>query len=153
MPSQPTQPAKPSTHQPPHQPAHPQPAPPPPKPAAPQPTEGLALGARPHDPHDPQSAKFEAQAGPPRWDEPGKAQRANQPPPPDGMSVADEQRERAADVEAHGLKAHGAVLDQRPDDEKPTFDPHALAGGGACVKAGKQRQIEGVAPPAKRGDD
>lgn len=148
MPTQPTQPVKPSTPPP----AQPKPqTPPPPAPqqqpkAASQPTEGLALGAKPTDAHDPQAAKFEAQAGPPHWDEPGKAQKAKVAPP-DGMTSADEQRQRAAEVEAHG---GSGVTDQRPDDEKPTFDPHALAGGGAFVRAGAQKQIPGVAPPAKR---
>lgn len=144
-PTHPTQPAKPHTpaQQPPPQ---QQPKPEADKPKA-QPTEGLALGAKPTDAHDPQAAKFEAHAVPPRWDEPGKAQKANQPPPPDGMTSADEQRQRAAEVEAHG---GSGVIDQRPDDEKPAFDPHALAGGGAFVSAGAQKQIPGVAPPAKR---
>jgi hypothetical protein len=63
------------------------------------------------------------------------------------MSSADEQRQRAAEVEA----GHGSgVTDQRPDDEKPTFDKNALAGGGAFVKAGAQKQIQGVTPPTKR---
>jgi hypothetical protein len=156
MPTQPTQPPRPPTPPP----AQPRPqAPPPPAPqqqpkpeadkpkAATQPTEGLALGAKPADAHDPQAAKFEAQAGPPHWEQPGKAQKAKVAPPPDGMTSADEQRQRAAEVEAHG---GSGVTDQRPDDEKPTFDPHALAGGGAFVRAGKQTQIPGVAPPAKR---
>ena len=145
MPTQPTQPPRPSTP-PPAQP-RPEPHSPPQQPkAATQPTEGLALGAKPTDAHDPQAAKFEAQAGPPHWEQPGKTQKANLQPSPDGMSSADEQRQRAAEVEAHGVQP----LDQRPDDEKPTFDPHALAGGGAFVRAGKQTQIPGVAPPAKR---
>ena len=127
-PTHPTQPAKPSTPAP--QPQHPAKAEPP-KPAKP--------------PEDPQEAKFEAHAGPPHWKEPGKAQNPN-PPPPDGMSSADEQRERAAEVEAHGQKS----LDQRPDDQKPTFDPHALAGGGAFVRAGERKQVPGVTPPTKR---
>ena len=131
-PTHPTQPAKPST-------------------PAPQPQQkpiNVAQAAREdtHRPtHDPQEAKFEAHAGPPHWKEPGKAQNPN-PPPPDGMSSAEEQRERAAEVEAHGQKS----LDQRPDSDKPTFDPHALAGGGAFVRAGERKQVPGVAPPAKR---
>ena len=159
MPNQPTPPARPHTPPPaPPRASTPQPAPPPQHapPQAPKPSqehgrqpETLPIGARPSDPNDPQSAKFEAHAGPPFWNDP-KAAKPKAPPPPDGMTIADEQRERAADVEAHGHEAHGATVDQRPDDEKPTFDPHALAGGGAYVKAGSQKQIPGVAPPAKR---
>jgi len=155
MPHAPQPPAKPSTP-----PQQPKPAPPPthapPKPPEPQTAkpsytreqdpDAPPIGARPHDPHDPQSAKFEAQAGPPKWDQPGKAQRANEPPPPDGQSSADEQRQRAAEVEAGGP----GVIDQRPADERPTIDKHALAGGGAFVKAGAQKQVEGVTPPTKR---
>jgi hypothetical protein len=146
-PTHPTQPARPPTPPPaqpkpePHSPPQQQPK------AASQPTEGLALGAKPTDAHDPQAAKFEAQAVPPHWEPPGKAQKAKVAPPPDGMTSADEQRQRAAEVEAHG---GSGVTDQRPDDEKPTVDPHALAGGGAFVRAGAQKQIPGVAPPAKR---
>ena len=155
MPHAPQPPAKPSTPAPqqkpinvaqaarqdPHQPpAHD------PKYTREQDPDAPPIGARPHDPHDPQSAKFEAQAGPPKWDQPGKAQRANEPPPPDGQSSADEQRQRAAEVEAGGP----GVIDQRPADERPTIDKHALAGGGAFVKAGAQKQVEGVTPPTKR---
>ena len=40
--------------------------------------------------------------------------------------------------------------DPRPDAEKPKFDRNALAGGGAFVSAGAQKQVQGVAPPTKR---
>ena len=69
---------------PPQQPPKPTPQPPPrpsnPTPSAAQhpapvagvapPEPGLAIGARPKDGRDPQSAKFEAQAAPPHWQEP-----------------------------------------------------------------------------------
>jgi hypothetical protein len=130
------------------------------------PEPGLPIGAKPSDPHDPQSAKFEPHAAPPRWDEPKEAKTrqewtpepaldplAQKPPEhyyADGMSAADEQRARAAWVEAHGLKEYDEQTDQRPDDEKPKFDKDALAIGGAFVSAGAQKQVQGVAPPAKR---
>ena len=199
MPSQPTQPAKPST--PPTQQPKPAAPPPPkeqPKPAAspapqqqrpavyptdtgkaPQtpvagvgpPEPGLPIGERPHDARDPQSAKFEAHAAPPHWNEPRDERDATRKPreewrpnpsldardqePPvgyyaDGMSAPDEQRARAAWVEAHGQAEYDEATDQRPKGDKPTFDQHALAGGGAFVKAGERRQIPGVVPPTKR---
>lgn len=129
------------------------------------PEPGLAPGVRPKDARDPQSAKFEAQAGPPHWDKPDEtkpreewtpkpALDAREQKPPvgyyaDGMSSPDEQRARAAWVEAHGLKEYDEATDQRPADERPVFDPHALT-GGAFVKAGKQKQVPGVVPPTKR---
>lgn len=132
------------------------------------PEPGLALGARPHDKRDPQSAKFEVHAAPPFWNAPDheaepKAReewapdpaldaREQKPPPgyyADGMSAPDEQRARAAWVEAHGVKEYDEATDQRPPEDRPVFDPHALT-GGAFVKAGKQRQVPGVVPPTKR---
>ena len=131
------------------------------------PEPGLTLGARPHDKRDPQSAKFEAHAAPPFWNAPREEAKAReewspdpaldareQKPPPgyyaDGMSAPDEQRARAAWVEQHGVKEYDEATDQRPDEDKPVFDEHALAGGGAFVTAGKQRQVPGVVPPTKR---
>jgi hypothetical protein len=66
------------------------------------------------------------------------------------MTIADEQRARAAWIEANGLEKYHEATDQRPDDEKPKFDAHALAGGGAFVSAGTQKQVPGVVPPTKR---
>lgn len=66
------------------------------------------------------------------------------------MTIADEQRARAAWVEQHGVAAYKGEVDQRRDDERPEFDPHALAGGGAFVTAGTQKQVPGVTPPTKR---
>jgi hypothetical protein len=168
----PQPPAKPSTPAPHPQQQH-KPEPPPkeqPKPAtagvAP-PEPGLALGARPKAASDPQSAKFEAHAGPPHWQEPKDAPKEapewtpdpsldarDQKPPPgyyaDGMSAPDEQRARAAWVEAHGQAEYDEATDQRPKGDKPVYDPHALAGGGAFVTAGERRQVPGVVPPTKR---
>ena len=171
MPTQPTPPAKPSTP-PPHQPPKPQAPPPapPPKPTAAgvaPPEPGLALGAKPKDERDPQAAKFEAHAGPPHWTEPPKDAKAreewtpnpaldarDQKPPPgyfaDGMSAPDEQRARAAWVEAHGQAEYDEATDQRAKEDKPTYDPHALAGGGAFVTAGQRKQVPGGVPPTKR---
>jgi hypothetical protein len=159
----------PTPTQPPPKPTPP-PAPPPkpaPPPEAAKATAPLPIGAKPTDPKDPQAAKFEAHAAPPRWDEPKAAPPvppawkpeaaldplAQKPPPgtyADGMSSADEQRARAAWVEQHGLKEYDEATDQRPDADKPKFDPHALAGGGAFVSAGAQKQVPGVVPPTKR---
>ena len=146
--------------------------PPPPTPAEPTPEGGkraaqaTTIGMKPDDPNDPQAKKFEARSVPPRWDEPKAAKEreawtpkpaldplAEKPPEAvyaDGMSAPDEQRARAAWVEAHGLKEYDEAVDQRNDDEKPEFDPHALAGGGAFVRHGEQKQVQGVAPPTKR---
>ena len=175
-PTHPSPPPKPSTPPQAHKP-EPQPHPEPAKKAdepmkAPvagvaPPEPGLTLGARPKDARDPQSAKFEAHAAPPSWNapkdpppareewvpDPSLDAREQQPPKgyyADGMSAPDEQRARAAWVEAHGVKAYDEATDQRPAEDKPTFDPHALAGGGAFVSAGKQRQVPGVVPPTKR---
>lgn len=129
--------------------------------------EALPIGAKPSDPKDPQAAKFEAHAAPPRWDDPKDDPRAReewtpepaldprqQKPPEgyfaDGMSAPDEQRARAAWVEQHGVAAYEEEVDQRRDDERPKFDKDALAGGGAFVTAGTQRQVPGVVPPTKR---
>ena len=107
MATQPTQPTRPSA-----------PPPQPPKPPA-----------------DPQAAKLEAHAAPPRWEEPKKAP----PPPPaftpkpaldpraekppagayaDGMPIAEEQRARSAWIEEHGDKAYHEAVDQRPEGEQ-----------------------------------
>lgn len=176
MPNTPPPPHKPNPPPQPHKPEahkaagqdlnHPQPMQTPAAGVAP-PEPGLTPGERPHDKRDPQSAKFEAHAAPPRWDAPkdlpppreewipDAALDAREQKPPqgyyaDGMSSPDEQRARAAWVEAHGQAAYDEATDQRAPDEKPVFDPHALAGGGAFVKAGKQRQVPGVVPPTKR---
>ena len=135
------------------------------------PEPGLPIGERPHDKRDPQSAKFEAHAGPPHWNEPRDERDATRKPreewrpnpsldardqePPvgyyaDGMSAPDEQRARAAWVEAHGQAEYDEATDQRAKEDKPTFDQHALAGGGAFVRAGERRQVPGVVPPTKR---
>ena len=66
------------------------------------------------------------------------------------MPIADEQRARAAYVEAHGVEAYAREADQRPDADKPRIDKNALAGGAAYVSAGTQRQVPGVTPPTKR---
>jgi hypothetical protein len=125
------------------------------------------IGAIPDDPDDPQAKKFEPASAPPRWDKQIKPKHdtpewwpkaaldplAEKPPEgvyADGMSAPDEQRARAAWVEEHGLASHQKAVDQRPDEDKPEFDEHALAGGGAFVSHGAQKQVQGVAPPAKR---
>jgi hypothetical protein len=130
----------------------------------------LPTGARPSDKRDPQSAKFEAHAAPPFWNapraepeaqvreewapEPALDAREQEPPKgyyADGMSGPDEQRARAAWVEANGLKAYDEATDQRPPEDKPVFDRHALT-GGAFVRGKEQRgrQVPGVTPPTKR---
>ena len=160
MATQPTPAPKPAQ---PHQQApHPKPAEDP-HPAKREPhAPPLPIGAKPDDPKDPQAAKFEAHAGPPSWNDPKHSD--TQPPTvytpepsldprahapqgayADGMDIATEQRARAAYVEAHG-----APPDERPEAERPVYDPHALSGGGAFVSAGKQSKVPGVAPPAKR---
>jgi hypothetical protein len=107
---------------------------------------------------------------PPRWEDPAKGRRlppapewnvkpaidprAEKPPEGyrgDGMTIADEQRARSAWIEAHGMAAYEEAIDQRPDELKPTFDKNALAGGGAFVSQGAQKQVPGVVPPTKRG--
>ena len=127
-----------TTPQPTHpaQPARP-PAPPPPKPpGAPEPSK------------DPQEAKLEAHAAPPRWDEPKETQappaftpkpaidpRAEKPPPgayADGMTIAEEQRARSAWIERHGEAAYREAIDERPPEEKA------------------KKQVPGVTPPTKR---
>ena len=122
----------PHTPQPAPKPANHQP-PPPPKP---QPSK------------DPQEAKLEAHAAPPRWDEPKPVKdrpdftpktaidpRAEKPPVgayADGMTIADEQRARSAWIEKHGMKAYHEAIDDRSDEEKT------------------KKQIPGVTPPTKR---
>ena len=113
------------------------------------PERNLPIGAKPKDDRDPQSAKFEGHAGPPRWDEPKdevKQRPAFTPKPAldplaekppegayaDGMTSADEQRARAAWVEAHGQKAYNEAVDERPPEER------------------NNKQIPGVTPPTKR---
>ena len=150
-------------HEPPRQPYQP-PGPAPKPPAARH--EALPIGARPDDPHDPQSEKFEARPAPPRWDEePVEAEeahdwtpkaaidpRAERPPEHayvDGMTIADEQRARAAWVEAHGLRAYNEEIDPRPEAERPVFDKDAIT-GGAFVSPSTMKQVPGVTPPTKR---
>jgi hypothetical protein len=139
------------------------------KPEAAKSEPPLPIGAKPTDPKDPQAAKFDPKSVPPLWNDPKKAKEARPAPewnikpaidplaekPPagftgDGMTIADEQRARSAWIEAHGMAAYEKEVDDRPDDERPTFDPHALAGGGAFVTAGAQKQVPGVTPPTKR---
>jgi hypothetical protein len=147
MPNQPPPPPHPAT--PPAQPPNrPQPGPPPAKVEASKPAEGAA---------------------PPRWDDPAKAKhlppapewnvkpaidpRAEKPPEGyrgDGMTIADEQRARSAWIEAHGMAAYEDATDLRPAEDKPVLDPHALAGGGAYISQGAQKQVPGVVPPTKR---
>jgi hypothetical protein len=129
----------------------------------------LPIGAKPLDPKDPQAVKHDPpQPAPPRWEDDKTPEikpvaawspkaaldpRAEKPPQgtyADGMGIADEQRARAAWVEANGLEKYDEATDQRPAGEKPRFDPHALAGGGAFVSAGTQKQVAGVTPPTKR---
>jgi hypothetical protein len=50
----------------------------------------------------------------------------------DGMTIADEQRARAAWIEAHGMKAYHEAVDERTDEEKA------------------KKQVPGVTPPTKR---
>src|ERR1700740_294339 len=156
------------------EPSKPTPTPPPNPPPQPKPEGGkpaaqaAPIGANPDDPHDPQAIKFDLPPNaPPRWDdrkaelnpapawkpEPGLDPLSQKPPAgayADGMSSADEQRARAAWGEKHGLKAYAEAVDQRPEDERPKFDPNALAGGGAFVSPGAQKQVPGVVPPTKR---
>ena len=146
---------------PPAKPPSPPPAPPP-KPTTPPPApvkphdasheakhhEPMTIGAKPTDPHDPQAIKFERHAGPPDWKEPKEVKerpaftpapaldpRAEKPPAgayADGMPIADEQRARAAWVEAHGMKAYHEAVDERTEEEKAP------------------KQVPGTMPPTKR---
>ena len=127
--------------QPPPRPQQPPPQPQPPKPHQPE-------AAHPARAADPQEAKLEAHAVPPRWDEPKETRappaftpepaldpRAQKPPEgayADGMPVADEQRARSAWIEAHGDKAYHEATDQRPAEERVN------------------KQVPGVTPPTKR---
>jgi len=174
-----TQPAKPASP-PPHKPSQTQshPPQPQPKPQTPPklpeagvapPERNLPIGARPRDDRDPQSEKFEAQAGPPHWQEPerdAEPQRQEWTPEPaldplaqeppenyyaDGMSAPEGQRARAAWVEQHGMADYLEEIDERPDDERPKYEANVLAaGGGAFTSAANTKQVPGVAPPAKR---
>jgi hypothetical protein len=124
------------------QPTHPMQ--PPPRPPTPPP----APPKQPSKAADPQEAKLEAHAAPPRWDEPKPVKdrpdftpkaaidpRAEKPPAgayADGMTIADEQRARSAWIEAHGMKAYEEAIDTRSEEER-----------------GK-RQTPGVTPPTKR---
>jgi hypothetical protein len=127
----------------------------------------LPIGAKPADPKDPQAIKFDPPPAPPRYDtertdrtappawtpEPAIDPRAEHPPAgvyADGMDIATEQRARAAWVEAHGLAKYHEEVDQRPSDERPKIDPHALAGGAAIVSPSPNKQVPGVTPPTKR---
>jgi hypothetical protein len=132
------------------------------------PEPGLPIGAKPSNASDPQAVKFDPPPAPPRWDdpveppplpsewtpEPAIDPLAETPPEDtyvDGMPVAVEQRARAAWVEAHGMMKWDEETDERQDDDaKPKFQKDALAGGGAFISAGAQKQVPGVAPPAKR---
>jgi len=79
---------------------------------------------------DPQEAKAHPPTpAPPNW-ETTEAKAAE--PYPDGPLIADEQRKRSAEYEAMGQAQLTEHLDER-EDEKPTFDAGALAGGGAFV--------------------
>ena len=134
---------------PPQQPPKPTPQPPPrpsnPTPSAAQhpapvagvapPEPGLAIGARPKDGRDPQSAKFEAQAAPPHWQEPKPPETIRETfvPKFDGMGAADEQRARSAWIEQQGMKKYLEEIDQRPPEERTNT------------------QVQGVVPPTKRG--
>ena len=100
-------------------------------------------------PPDPQDAKLEAHAAPPRWDEPKEARaapaftpkpaldpRAEKPPAgayADGMAIADEQRARSAWIEAHGDKAYHEADRRAPAEERDAT-----------------KQVPGVTPPTKR---
>jgi hypothetical protein len=119
-----------------------------------QPAQPAPKPAQPHQPPkhtDPQDAKLEAhehiKVPTVYTPEPSPDPRAHAPQGAyaDGMDIATEQRARAAWVEAHG-----APPDERPEAERPVYDPHALAGGGAFVSAGKQGKVPGVTPPTKR---
>ena len=131
----------------------PKPAPKKPEPEDPHPAkmQPPPPAAAPPPIVDPQAAKFEAHAGPPTWVEPKAPKVLPEGTYADGMSVAEEQRARAADVEAHGDRA---TIDTRADADKPVLDKNALAGGGAFVKSGAQKQVPGVTvkPPTTRDD-
>lgn len=81
-------------------------------------------------PKDPQDAKLEAHAAPPRWDEPGRTAPTSNP---DGPSIADQQRESSAKIEAEGMAKYLDEIDERPREER-----------------GAHKQVPGVAPPTKR---
>ena len=114
-----------------------------PKPAPPRPPN------QPPEHKDPQEAKLEAHAAPPRWDaeikplperppftpQPALDPRAVNPPAGayvDGMGIADEQRARSAYIEQHGVAAYMEEIDQRPPEER------------------QNKQVPGVTPPTKR---
>jgi hypothetical protein len=108
---------------------------------------------------DPQAAKVEAHAAgpepPAHWTpEPALDPRAEAPPKgayADGMTIVDEQRARSAWIEEHGMAEYHGEVDERPETERPKYEAHVMASGdGAFTGAGKQKQVPGVAPPAKR---
>ena len=169
-----TQPVKPPTPPPAPAPQPPRnPAPPPAPPAPPQPpkaaeAQATTIGMPPTDPNDPQAAKFvnPPPPAPPTWEknveakpwtdwtpDPAIDPLAEKPPEhtyADGMPSPVEQRARSAWLEANGMAKWDQAVDQT--NPKPTFDPHALSGGGAFVSAGAQQQVPGVVPPTKRYD-
>ena len=112
------------------------------------PAQAARPPAPPQPSKDPQDAKLEAHAAPPRWDEPKETKappaftpkpaidpRAEKPPEgayADGMTIADEQRARSAWIESHGEAAYRDAIDERPPEEKA------------------KKQVPGVIPPTKR---
>lgn len=110
---------------------HPAPKPPAPepKPEAAKTAQSTTIGMKPSDPKDPQAAKFEPQPAPPRWENPKDAANLR----PDGPTAAETQRESSAKIEAEGMAKYIDSVDERPREERA-----------------HQRQVEGVAPPAKR---
>jgi hypothetical protein len=100
-----TQPQRPPA--PPQRPAPPQP----PRPAAPAPQPHGTV-APPHQPAPP-AAPGDQQA---LKTDLAKAERA---PPPPVRTIADEQRERSAEIEKMGVEAYKRSIDQRKDEDKP----------------------------------
>jgi hypothetical protein len=99
-------------------------------------------------PLDPQTAKLEAHAVPPSWQDPKEPEtppafapepaldpRAKAAPAgayADGMPIAEEQRARSAWIEREGEAKYMEEIDQRPPEER------------------QPQQVPGVAPPTKR---
>ena len=112
-----------------------QPTHPAPKPQTPPPAP------KPSDPHPP-AAK--APAHPNADPQEAKAEGYKVDPVPPVQTIADEQRERSAEIEEQGVDAWKAVNDERSPDEKPKVVP------GVSHRAVDESELRGNSTPAAR---
>ena len=117
---------KPMATQPTHPAPKPQTPPPAPKPSDPHPP---AAKAPVHPNADPQEAKAEGY---------------KVDPVPPVETIADEQRERSAEIEEQGVDAWKAAQDERDPDEKPKVVP------GVSHRAVDESELRGNSTPAAR---